>query len=295
MASRSINLSLIVFLGLSLGLILAQIGLFFKPFLAYFLTLLMFFTCLKIDLADFRRINIRTIFVALFLVFVFMPLLSLIGILFSPLIFTGILLAFSCPTAVATAFFSDALKGNPSLAIVLTTITSLISIVTLPITMLIGVGMLIKFDAISMILSLIQIVLVPLSAAILIRRYFRKISDDALKYGNFVSNMALILILWGGVASGVSYIQSNIYDFLGINLVITFLLTIVILVSYNMGRIFGRKDAITLTIATLLKNSVLALVIGIITFGSGVLPALVAHLIDQNILLIPLGLFLKGK
>lgn len=295
MASRSINLSLIVFLGLSLGLILAQIGLFFKPFLAYFLMLLMFFTCLKIDLADFKRINIRTIFVALFLVFVFMPLLSLVGILFSPLIFAGILLAFSCPTAVATAFFSDALKGNPSLAIVLTTITSLISIVTLPITMLIGVGMLIKFDAISMILSLIQIVLVPLLAAILLRRYFRKISDSALKYGNFVSNIALILILWGGVASGVSYIQSNIYDFLGINLVITFLLSIVLLVSYNMGKIFGRKNAITLTIATLLKNSVLALVIGIITFGSGVLPALVAHLIDQNILLILLGLFLKGK
>jgi len=295
MVSRSINLSLIVFLGLSLGLILAQIGLFFEPFLAYFLMVLMFFTCLKIDLSDFRRIDIRTIFVALFLVFVFVPLLSLVGTLFSPLFFAGILLAFSCPTAVATAFFSDALKGNSSLAIVLTTITSLISIVSLPITMLIGVGMLIKFDAISMILSLIQIVLLPLIVAILLRRYFPKISDGALKYGNFVSNVALILVLWGGVASGINYIQSNVYDFLETNLVITFLLTIGIVVSYNVGKMFGRKNAITLTVATLLKNSVLALVIGIITFGSGVLPALVAHLIDQNILLIPLGLFLKNK
>lgn len=295
MASRNINLSLIIFSGLLLGLIFSQIGLFFKPFLAHFLMVLMFFTCLKIDLSDFKKIKKETIFVALFLILVFMPLLSIIGILFTPLIFTGILLAFSCPSAVSAAFFSDALKGNPSLAIVLTMITSLISIITLPTTMLIGVGMLIKFDALSMILNLILIVLIPLLAAILIRRYFRRASEGVLRYGNILSKIALILILWGGVASGINSIEINMSDFLEINLVITFLLAIAVLISYNLGKMFGRKDAIALAIATLMKNSVLALVIGIITFGSGVMPALVAHLIDQNILLIPLGLFFKDK
>ncbi|MEM3518463.1 MAG: bile acid:sodium symporter [Nitrososphaerales archaeon] len=255
--------------------------------------ILMFFTCLKIDLADFRRIKIEVIFVALFLILVFMPLLSLVGIIFKPLIFTGILLAFSCPSAVSTAFFSDALKGNSSLAIVLTMITSLISIVTLPITMLIGVGTMIKFDAFSMITNLIQIVLIPLLAAISIRRYFRRASESVLKYGNFLSNILLIFILWGGVASGINHIEIDMKEFLVINLVITFLLTIALLISYNLGKMFSRKDAITLAIATLMKNSVLALVIGIITFGSEVMPALVAHLIGQNVLLIPLVLFLR--
>ncbi|MCP8310187.1 MAG: hypothetical protein L6M37_01425 [Candidatus Methylarchaceae archaeon HK02M1] len=254
---------------------------------------LMFFTILKMDLAGFRKISFRMIFVALFLILVFMPLLSLVGILFTPLIFAGILLAFSCPSAVATAFFADVFKGNSSLAIILTTITTLISIVTLPLTMLVGVGVLIKFDVISMIFNLIQMILIPLLAAILFRKYLKKLSEGALKYGNLISYIVIIYILWGGVASGIDYIEGNIYGFLEINLVIIPLLTVALLFSYKIGKMFGSEHAITLSIATFLKNGILALVIGFITFGSGVLPALVTNLIDQNIMLILLGLFLK--
>ncbi|MCP8318684.1 MAG: hypothetical protein L6N95_02495 [Candidatus Methylarchaceae archaeon HK01B] len=245
------------------------------------------------DLAGFRKISFRMIFVALFLILVFMPLLSLVGILFTPLIFAGILLAFSCPSAVATAFFADVFKGNSSLAIILTTITTLISIVTLPLTMLVGVGVLIKFDVISMIFNLIQMILIPLLAAILFRKYLKKLSEGALKYGNLISYIVIIYILWGGVASGIDYIEGNIYGFLEINLVIIPLLTVALLFSYEIGKMFGSEHAITLSIATFLKNGILALVIGFITFGSGVLPTLVTNLIDQNIMLILLGLFLK--
>jgi len=290
---RDIRLSLIVFFGLSLGFILSEIGILLKPFLAYFLMILMFFTSLKIDLASLRKISLRIILVALFLVLAFMPLLSLIGILFSPLIFAGILLAFSCPSAVATAFFVDAFKGDSSLAIVVTTMTTLISIITLPITMLIGVGVLIKFDAISMIFNLIQMVLIPFLFAIIFRRYLRKLSEKVLEYDSAISYIVLILILWGGISSGINYIESNIYSFLEINLVITSLLTVSLFFSYSIGRMFSRERAITLSIATILKNGVLALVIGFITFGSGILPTLVTNLIDQNIMLILAGFFFK--
>ncbi|MCP8305155.1 MAG: hypothetical protein H3Z50_06810 [archaeon] len=158
---------------------------------------------------------------------------------------------------------------------------------------MVGVGVLIKFDVISMIFNLIQMILIPLLAAILFRKYLTKLSERALKYGNLISYIVIIYILWGGVASGIDYIEGNIYGFLEINLVITPLLTVALLFSYNIGKMFGREHAITLSIATFLKNGILALVIGFITFGSGVLPALVTNLIDQNIMLILLGLFLK--
>ena len=293
MSLRNIKLSLIVFLGLSLGFILPLFGLFFKPFLTYLLMLLMFFVCLKIDVADFKKIKLRTILIALFFILIFTPLLSMVGVLFMPLIFAGILLAFSCPSAAASAFYSDAFKGNSSVPVILTTITSLISIISLPLTMLIGVGVSIKIDTISMILNLIQVVLIPLLAAFLIKKYLRKISEKACKYDKIVSYIIITFILWGGVASGISYIEGNMYEFLEINLLVTFLLTVALLVSYFIGKIFGREIAITLAITTFMKNGILALVIGSIAFGSGILPVVVANIIDQNILIIILGLLLK--
>jgi BASS family bile acid:Na+ symporter len=295
MLLRNFKLPLIVFIGLSLGFILPQIGLFFKPLLSYLLMIIMFFTCLKVDFADFRKINIKTILVGLFFIFIFMPILSLGGMALTPIIFAGILVAFSCPSAAVSAFYSDAYKGNPPLAIVLTTIASLISIITLPLTMLIGVGTLIKFDATSIIINLIQIILIPLFAAILMRRYSRKTSEKVCKYDKIFSSILILFVLWGGVASGVSYIEGNMYEFLQVNLIVTLLLLIALAATYIIGKRFSREVAITLAITTFVKNGILALVIGSITFGSGVLPVLVANIMDQNILLILLGLFLNRE
>jgi BASS family bile acid:Na+ symporter len=257
--------------------------------------IIMFFTCLKTNLADFRKIKIKAILVGLFFIFIFAPLLSLGGMIISPMVFAGILVAFSCPSAAVSAFYSDAFKGSPSLAIVLTTITSLISVLTMPLTMLIGVGASIKFDAISIILNLAQIILIPLFAAILMNRYLRKTSERMCKYDKIFSHALILFVLWGGVASGVSYIQGNIYEFLQINLVVTSLLAVALIIPYAIGKMFGREDAITLSITTFVKNGILALVIGSVTFGSEVLPVLVANIIDQNMLLVILGLLLKRK
>jgi predicted Na+-dependent transporter len=292
---RSFKLPLIVFLGLSLGFILPQIGLFIKPFLSYLLMIIMFFTCLKTDLADFRKIGVKTILIGLFFIFVFMPLLSLGGMLFTPLVFAGILVAFSCPSAAVSAFYSNAYKGNTSLAIVLTTIASLISVITLPLTMLIGVGTSIKFDAISIILNLTQIILIPLFVAALMRRYLRKTSEKVCRYDKTFSYILILFVLWGGVASGVSYIEGNVYEFLQVNLIVTLLLLVALAVPYIIGKRFSREVAITMSITSFVKNGILALVIGSITFGSGVVPVLVANIIDQNALLVILGLLLKRK
>jgi len=205
------------------------------------------------------------------------------------------LVALSCPSAAVSAFYSNEYKGSSSLALVLITITSLISIITLPLTILIGVGTSISFDTSSVILNLIQIILIPLAAAILLRKYSKKASDKLCRYDKTVSYIMILFVLWGGVASGVSYIEGNIYEFLEVNLVLTLLLIAAILVTYSVGKLFGREVAITLAITTFLKNGILSLVIGSVAFGSGTLPALVANLIDQNVLLVLLGLVLNKK
>ena len=142
---------------------------------------------------------------------------------------------------------------------------------------------------------MVQIILIPLFAAILMNRYLRKNSERLCRYDKIISYALIIFVLWAGVASGVSYIEGNVYEFLQINLVVTLLLVVALLVPYYIGKMLGREVAITLAITTFVKNGILALVIGSITFGSGVLPVMVAIIIDQNVLLILLGLFLKRK
>jgi predicted Na+-dependent transporter len=295
MSLKDYRLSVVVFLGLLLGFILPQVGLLLKPYLSYILMLIMFITCLKINPEEFRKIRFKTIVAAMALSLVVVPLFSLGGLIFTPLVFTGFLLALSCPSAASSAFFTDSFGGNASLALVITTIANLISIVSLPVTMLIGVGTSVSFDATVIVMNMIQIILIPLIAAFIARRYMKNLSNAVTRQGSSVSSALILLVLWGGMASGVGYIESNIPDFLGINLIFTVMIALSFAASYFLSMRFGRKDAIALGVTSFMKNAILALVIGSVTFSPGVLPALVANLIDQNIILILLGIFFKRK
>jgi bile acid:Na+ symporter, BASS family len=289
------KLPVIIFLGMILGFIAPDAGLLLKPFLSYTLMIIMFFTCLKIDASDFRKIKVSTLLIALCLNLVFMPLLSVAGLIFGVIVFVGFLLSFACPSAASSAFYSDAYNGDSSLAIVLTTLTNLISIFSLPLTMLIGVGAAISFDVVPIITNLAQIILLPLLAALAVKKYFRSISEKIISYGGNISHALILLILWGGVSSGVGFIGGDMRQFLEVNVVLTSLFVLVITVAYLIGRAMGRKTAIAMAIATFMKNAILALVIGSAAFGSEILPVLVANLIDQNIILIVLGVFAKKK
>jgi predicted Na+-dependent transporter len=59
-------------------------------------------------------------------------------------------------------------------------------------------------------------------------------------------------------------------------------------IAYLLGRRFGYGRAVTVGIATCLKNAGLSLVIGLTVFGSSILPPLIANLVAQNLLIVSL-------
>ena len=97
----------VILLSIVLGFVFPDIGLIWKPYLAFLLMLLMFFVTLGLEPEQIAK-SLRAypvIGVGLLAVFVLLPLLSLLARpLFSPIIVADVLLAFSCPSAVATAF-----------------------------------------------------------------------------------------------------------------------------------------------------------------------------------------------
>src|SRR3989337_77642 len=115
---RANLVSVVIFAGVILGLILPEIGSIWSPYLKELLMLLMLFASLRITVPEFRRsmrVNIRAVLVSLMLVFLFMPMLSLTARFFSPIILAGTVLAFNFPSAIATIFWSGVFRGHVSL------------------------------------------------------------------------------------------------------------------------------------------------------------------------------------
>jgi len=296
--SRNLT-SLVILLSIALGFLLPDIGLIWKSYLAFLLALLMFFAALSIEPKDitesFRSIHLVAL--ALFMVFVFTPALALPAkLLFSsPIVFAGITLAFCAPSAIATAFWTKVFKGDVAFALVISVLANLLSIITMPLTMLIATGQNVTVDFRWMILNLAEVILVPITAAFTLKRAKRFNWKRVTGFGSKIELVILIMLIWASIAQGASLIRSNLWEFAWLNTYMIATLAIAFATAYLLGKRSGHKRAVTMGIAACVKNAALALVIGVTLYGSEILPPLIANLIGQNLLIVPLQLLVKEK
>jgi predicted Na+-dependent transporter len=287
---------LIIILSISLGFLFPEIGLTWKPYLGFLLMFLMFFVTLDIEPAEITQSakNYPVVVTGLFNVLILAPILSLFAKpFFSPMVYAGVVLALSCPSAIATAFWAKVFKGDVAAALIISTATNLLSIVTVPATMLIAIGTAVSMDIAGMVLNLAQIILIPMTAAIIVKKLI-PINYEVLKAGTSKTELVLLVFLvWGSTAPGVAYARTNTAEFVALNMFMLLLLTLAFATAYFSTRRFGQKQALSIGIATTVKNAALSLVIGLGAFGSQVLPPLIANLVAQNLLLVPLKALLK--
>lgn len=281
---------LIIVISIVLGFFFPQVGLIWKPYLAVLLMFLMFCVTLSMEpneIAHSMR-NYPVIIMGLFTVFVLTPLLSLLAKpFFSPIVYAGTVLAFCCPSAIATAFWAKAFKGDVATALVISIITNLLSIATIPATMLIAIGTAVNVDVASMMVNLGEIILIPITASFLLREFVHVDWNRASVYSSRIELCILVLLIWGSIAPGVEYARNNVTEFTLLNAFMFGTLALAFVLTHFLTRRFGHKKAISIEIATTVKNAALSLVIGLTAFGPQILPPLIANLIAQNLLLIP--------
>ena len=281
---------LIVVLSIALGFFLPQVGLVWKPYLAILLMLLTFFVTLNIEPSEIARSmkNYPVIAMSLATVFVLTPLLSILAKpFFSTILYAGTVLALCCPSAIATAFWAKVFKGDIATALVISTITNLLSIATIPATMLILAGTSVNVDTMNMMTNLGEIVLIPIMASFLLRKFVRIDWNRVCSYSSRIELPILVLLVWGSIAPGVEYARNNIIEFAFLNAFMFGTLALAFILTHLLTRRFGHKKATSIEIATTVKNAALSLVIGLSTFGPQILPPLIANLIAQNLLLVP--------
>jgi BASS family bile acid:Na+ symporter len=287
---------LIILAGILLGFMLPNVGLMWKPFLPYLLMLLMFFVSLTVEAKDigdcFRKY--RVIAFCLFMVFVFTPLLSVFAkVFFSSNAYSGTVLAFCSPSAIATGFWSSVFNADVAIALVISTVTSLLAIITIPLTMFLFVGTMVGIDVGWMILNLSEMILVPLGASFLLKGIASTSVKRLTRYSSKLNLIIMTLLIWGSASPGVEYVRNHVTEFMSLNVFMIIMLGIAFGAAYEFGKRYGRKRAITIGIATCVKNATLALVLGATMFGPNALSPLIANLIAQNVLLIPLKMVLR--
>jgi predicted Na+-dependent transporter len=258
----------------------------------------MFFVTLDIEPKEVRRSlsNFPVIAAGLFMVFVVTPLLSLLAKpFFSPMVYAGIVLAFSCPAAVATTFWAKVFRADVPAALIISTVANLLSVVTIPATMLIAIGTMISIDVAGMMLNLAEIVLIPMTASFLIKKYVHINHGLVTAVTSRTELVILVFLVWGSTAPGVAYAKENVTEFAILIVFLLLTLALAFVIVYSLARRFGHKQAVSIGIAATVKNVALSLVIGSVAFGSQIIPPLIANLIAQNLLLIPLKAAIKDN
>ncbi len=287
---RKFSSIITVLLGVALGLLLPEIGMIWHPYTSIFLAAIMFLVALNIKPKEFRTSikSYKIILLALCLVFIVPTLLSVIGIpFFNPTVYAGLVIALSSPSAVSAVFWSDVFHGYTPLALIISMITNLLSLITIPLTILLLTQTMAQINSTAIFANLVLIVVVPLLAGQALRKLSIQKTRKIVVQSPAIQHVLLLFLVWGAVAPGAAYTRENPLEFIFLLLFILLILSATFAISYLVGKRFGHSRAVALALVSSQKNSTLAIVIGELVLGPIALPALIANMVGQNLFLFP--------
>jgi len=254
--------ALIVLASLLLGLLWPAPGMIIKPYNAIILMVMMFFSCLKIDLHELKNVKKdwwRYLFIVL-LVFIWPVFISYLAQLFFHFdkeIFVGLIIVSAVPSAVSVVFMSDLLGGEPTKALVSTTVAHLSSLFITPFLVWLTTRTIIDIGFLSMFLLILKLVIIPFSLAQIVR--FLKKEKFLAAQTHSLNTWLLVFLNWGIVAPASGLFLGNVKVVVWLSLVIVLILLTIIPLSIWFGR--NRQEKITWSVVNTYKNSGLASVI----------------------------------
>ena len=147
-------------------------------FIVPLIQLIMFGMGTTMGLKDFAQVAKmpRGILVGLCCQFTIMPLLAVFLTLFldfPPEIAAGVVLIGSSPSGVSSNIMTSLAKGNLALSITLTSCTTLLAPILTPLLMQLLAGQLIPIDFYQMMISIVNMIFLPIIAGLIFNRIFR--------------------------------------------------------------------------------------------------------------------------
>jgi BASS family bile acid:Na+ symporter len=243
---------------------------FLKVVLPIALVVMMFGMGLQLTAGDFLRLARfpKAVLAGMVAQLVLLPSIAflLVHFLSLPLaISAGIVILASCPGGVASNAFSFLARADVALSVTLTALSSVVALVSVPLIVSLGLEIIqfgsaetsyrgtIELPLRPTIQQLLTVILLPLSAGMLFRRFAEPLALNAARWLAIVSTVVLVVLLAGAFIVGFEFLVNNFAQILP---VLVALNLASMLGGYLLAQAFGlaRSQRLTITIDTGIHN-----------------------------------------
>lgn len=222
-------------------LIVAAVSLFFPKtvsfiktsYVNYLLMIVMFGMGLTLKLEDFKVVFTRPkdIIIGAIAQFTIMPLLAfLVSIAFKlpPELAVGVILVGTCPGGTSSNVMTYLAKGDVALSVGMTSVSTILAPFATPLLTLLYAGQKVDVNAVSMFISIVQVVILPIALGFIINKFFYKFTNSIKEILPLISVLAIVAI----VAAVVSANSQRLMQ-------VGYLVIIVVVLHNSLGYLLG--------------------------------------------------------
>ncbi|GAB3795655.1 bile acid:sodium symporter family protein [Virgibacillus kimchii] len=244
--------------------------LWLNSYVTILLGIVMFGMGLTLKAVDFKLILTKPlpVFVGVAAQFVIMPLIAfVIAYLLNlpPAIAAGLVLLGSVPGGTASNVMVYLARGDVALSITMTSLSTLLAPIATPFILLLLAGQWLPVDPISMLLSIVQVIIVPIVLGLLVKRFFPLAVERSISAIPLISVTAIIIIVAAVVSANVDNIAtSGLLVFAAVMLHNGFGLALGYLTAYFMKLDVSKQRAISLEVG--MQNSGLGVSLATVHF-----------------------------
>ena len=236
------------------------------------LGIVMFGMGMTLKLSDFKVVftKPKAVITGILSQFIIMPLLAFLLVkIFNldPALAVGVILVGSCPGGTSSNVMTYLAKGDVALSVGMTACTTILAPVVTPALVLLLGGATINVSYVSMLMSIVQVVLVPIVLGFVINHFFEKFAQACAKVLPLISVIAICLIIMAVVAANAAKIMT-----------VGWLIVVVVMLhnlcgyalGYGVGKVLGlsRDQMRTLSIEVGMQNSGLATSLATVHFAT---------------------------
>ena len=265
------NMALFVLLIGVVGAVRPQTLTWVGPYVGWLLGVVMFGMGMTLTFQDFKRVLQRPWEVLLGVVaqFLIMPLAAgFLVWLFAlpPELAIGVVLVGTCPGGTASNVISYLAKGDVALSVSMTMATTLLAPVVTPTLTWLLAGSWIEVSFTAMMISIAQMVLLPLLLGLTAHHFFERTVEKILPVMPVVSVVTIVLLVGGVVALGAE-------SLLDVGLLMAAIVVLHnafgLVLGYGMARLFrlDSKKARTVSIEVGMQNSGMAASLAVLYFS----------------------------
>jgi BASS family bile acid:Na+ symporter len=284
------NQILVILIGIILGLVFPSQLTVLNTYSTQLLILVFFFSSLRLSLGevvsyakDWRMVLITALYMLVIMPFALFVPTSFLSREWS----VALLILGAMPTGMTIALMAEFFGGKTSLALVITTVTSLLAPFTIPLVTKIAIGQSVEIDTLGMFWSLSLTIVAPFVLAMLVKRAVPKQVEKLDGLWRNLSVAAFGVLITGIVAStqgggGITFTMRDAW---------MMLISMVLLGAMTWGGYYivqwrSSADRMTIALCMLYMNNTLALFVGERFFRDlGVVPKQVLLLLVVNALL----------